>query len=204
MRKRKWIIDATLVVIIIVLAVFVVLEMRRMINFIRRDQETPTPEESENTINGTEPTPIPELEEKQTSNVLAPDFELVNLEGEMVSLSDFRGKAVLVNFWATWCPPCRAEMPLIDEFAERHTQELVVLAVNAGEGESEVRSFVRAHDLDFVFLLDPENSVATLYRVRGFPTSLFIDQQGQLQATHIGELNAELMVNYLEKIGINE
>lgn len=204
MRKHKWIIDATLVVIIVVLAVFVVLEMRRMINFIRRDQETPTPQESENMINETKPTLIPQLEEKHTSNVLAPDFELVNLEGERVTLSDFRGKAVLVNFWATWCPPCRAEMPLIDEFAEQHTQELVVLAVNAGEGESEVRSFIQAHDLDFVFLLDLENSVATLYRVRGFPTSLFIDPQGQLQATHIGELNAKLMANYLKKIGINE
>ncbi len=204
MRKNKWFIDVTLVAIIIVLAVFVVMEMRRMVDFIGRDQGTSTSVGQSYPLNDTEPHPTPEPDLEDTSKVLAPDFELVNLSGETVALSDFRGKAVLVNFWATWCPPCRSEMPLIDSFAEKHEEDLVVLAVNAGESESDVRSFVETHSLDFEFLLDPDNSIVKLYRINGFPTSLFIDEKGFLQGTHIGELDEVLMTAYLEKIGLKE
>jgi thiol-disulfide isomerase/thioredoxin len=142
--------------------------------------------------------------EKDEDADLAPDFSLESLNGDSVSLSDYRGKAVMINFWATWCPPCRAEMPLIQDFADQFADELVVLAVNAGEHRGDVAYFVEEHGFDLVFLLDPENSVATLFNVRGFPTTLFIDQQGVLQATFIGEMDEAILSTHLEKIGLGE
>jgi len=131
------------------------------------------------------------------------DFQLENIDGGPISLSDYEGKPVMVNFWATWCPPCRAEMPLIQEFASENQESFVVLAVNVGEERSTIEGFVSNNELhDLIFLLDPENSVAALYGVPGFPTSLFVDQNGLLQAVHIGELNRDLMVQYLAKIGV--
>jgi thiol-disulfide isomerase/thioredoxin len=143
--------------------------------------------------------------EKVLHNPFQPalDFSLESLEDRNISLSDFKGTPVMVNFWATWCPPCRAEMPLIQSYAEANRDEVVILAVNAGEDKATVESFATAQDLDdLVFLLDPDNSVASLYRIPGFPTSLFIDAEGMLTAAHIGELNEDLLIQYLAKIGV--
>ena len=202
-KKKNWIIDISLVAIIVVMGFFVYLQLDRLVDFVRGWSEDPSVEStalSENEVPSTV-TPVPEEEQDPAE---APDFQLVNLAGETVALSDYRGSVVLVNFWATWCPPCRAEMPLLHEFAERFDQQLVVLAVNSGEEEPVVRNFVETTGLDLVFLLDPANSVATLYRVRGFPTSLFIDENGILQATHIGELDETLLISYLQKVGVAE
>lgn len=160
-----------------------------------QESEGPTPEDDGKIA----PNPPDESE-----NEPAPEFTLQKLDGEWVALSDFRGKAVLINFWATWCPPCREEMPLIQAVAEQYPQDLVILAINAGEHEDDVRRYVEAHDFDMVFLLDPENSAATAYTVRGFPTSFFVDTEGVLQGTYIGELDETLLTAYLGKIGIGE
>ncbi len=105
---------------------------------------------------------------------LAPDFQLVNLDGQSVSLRDFRGRPVLVNFWATWCPPCRAEMPFIQEvFADRKWagKGLVILAVDIGESSSTVREFMKTYGLTFPALLDITQDVSLEYDVRAIPTS---------------------------------
>lgn len=203
-KKKNWVIDITLVVIIIVMGFFVYLQLDRLVDFVRGWTENTSVESTENSENEISPTVTPAPENEDQAPAEAPDFQLVNLEGETVALSDHRGSVVLVNFWATWCPPCRAEMPLLQEFAERYDQQMVVLAVNSGEDEPVVRNFVETTGLDLVFLLDPTNSVATLYRVRGFPTSLFIDENGILQATHIGELDETLLMSYLQKVGVAE
>ena len=203
-KKKNWVIDITLVVIIIVMGFFVYLQLDRLVDFVRGWTENTSVESTENSENEIPQTVTPAPENEDQAPAEAPDFQLVNLEGETVALSDHRGSVVLVNFWATWCPPCRAEMPLLQEFAERYDQQMVVLAVNSGEDEPVVRNFVETTGLDLVFLLDPTNSVATLYRVRGFPTSLFIDEDGILQATHIGELDETLLMSYLQKVGVAE
>jgi len=118
---------------------------------------------------------------------LAPDFQLPNLEGQSISLSDFRGEPVLVNFWASWCPPCIYEMPFIQEvFEEWSASGLVVLAINKGESLSTVNDFVQSGNFSFPVLLDINHYVALEYNVRSIPTTFFIDKDGIIQAIKVG------------------
>jgi thiol-disulfide isomerase/thioredoxin len=206
-KKNRWILDVLLLVGIAAMGLFVYYRINQMLSDREQDADGSSPE----TIN--QPTSFPtdtlvesyksDQQEQEIEAQPALDFQLVNLKGNDTSLSDFLGTPVMVNFWATWCPPCRAEMPLIQEFAAEHQGDFVVLAVNVGEEKPIIESFVEAQNLDdLIFLLDPTNSVASLYRVPGFPTSLFIDEVGMLQAVHIGEVDRDLMTNYLAKIGV--
>jgi len=117
----------------------------------------------------------------------APDFQLPNLEGESVSLSDFQGKPVLLNFWATWCGPCRQEIPLIQGiFEERLDTGLVILTVNIGEAPSAVNNFMQSANFSFPVLLDTNQDVALEYNIRAIPTSFFINEDGIIQAIKVG------------------
>ena len=128
---------------------------------------------------------------------LAPDFTLQTLDGDAVTLSELRGKAVLVNFWATWCPPCRAEMPAIqklyDEYKERG---FVVLAVNATyqDTSSAIPGFVEEHNLTFPILLDNTGDSADQYQLRSLPSSFFIGRDGIIQEVVIGGPMAETLL----------
>ncbi|MDY6874024.1 MAG: TlpA disulfide reductase family protein [Chloroflexota bacterium] len=213
MKTKRWYIDVMLVLIVVVLGVLVFYRLRDVVIDWRGDETAEANETAETGAAGTErlaeitteaAETIEATEEAASNPPLAPEFTLTNLESESVSLSDYRGTPVMVNFWATWCPPCRAEMPLIQEFQDDFEGKFVVLAVNGGESEAEVRGFMEANDFTVTFLLDPENSVAQQYGVRGFPTSLFIDTEGFLQAFHIGELDENLMTSYLAEIGVGE
>jgi peroxiredoxin len=131
----------------------------------------------------------------------APDFELERLSGEPLSLADLQGQPVVINFWATWCIPCEIEMPLLqDRFEKNH--DLRVLAVNFAEPAADVQAFVDQHGLTFDVLLDPRAIVQSAYRVRGYPTTYFIDSQGIVQAVHIGILLDKQLDGYLEEIGV--
>lgn len=141
---------------------------------------------------------------EEAENELAPDFELETVNGGMAVLSDFRGKPVLLNFWATWCPPCIQEMPLIQQTADQYSDELIVLAVNGGDSMDLIRSFARANEYDLNFLANPENDISVIYKVQGFPTTFFIDSEGFIQAKHIGMLDENIISYYLEKIGVME
>jgi len=117
----------------------------------------------------------------------APNFQLPNLGGQSVSLSDFQGKPVLINFWASWCRPCVYEMPYIQEvFEEWSGQGLVVLAINIGESLSQVKEFMESHDLSFPVLLDMEGKVAEQYNIGGIPTTFSVDKDGIIQAMRVG------------------
>jgi len=117
----------------------------------------------------------------------APDFQLNNLDGQSISLSDLRGKPVFINFWATWCPPCRSEMPYIQEIYEEWSGKgLVVLAINIGESPSQVEEFMESQNLSFPVLLDTGKNVAQKYNIRGIPTSFFVDKDGVVQEKIIG------------------
>jgi thiol-disulfide isomerase/thioredoxin len=134
----------------------------------------------------------------------APDFELSNLSGQDIRLSEQRGKAVLVNFWATWCGPCQAEMPLLQETQDRYADQLLILAVNNDEAPEKVQAFVDELDLSLAVLLDPGALVTQQYRVRGFPTTLVVDSQGILRYQHIGLLNPDTLSGYLEALGMRQ
>jgi peroxiredoxin len=122
----------------------------------------------------------------------APDFTLRTLNGEQVSLSDFRGQPVIINFWATWCGPCRIEMPEFQEaFAEHQADGLIVLGVNLTERDSvnAVPGFLDEFGLTFPVVLDEGGEVANTYKVFGQPASIFVDQNGDVHQVFYGPVN---------------
>jgi peroxiredoxin len=119
----------------------------------------------------------------------AADFSLESLNGRKVSLSNLRGKVVFLNIWATWCPPCREEMPsmetLYDEF--KNNKDFVMLAVSQDtESAGKVATFVRKNGYHFTILLDPDNKVGEAYDVSGVPETFIIDRKGRIVAHHMG------------------
>ena len=120
----------------------------------------------------------------------APEFMLQSLDGSVIDLKDLRGRAVVLNFWATWCVPCRAEMPALqDAYSEQQDQNLVVLAINMEEGEKQVKEYVNELKLTFPVVLDKDGSVGRLYTLLGLPSSFFVDRNGAIRAISFGSIN---------------
>lgn len=131
----------------------------------------------------------------------APDFKLTTLEGEEVNLSDYRGKRVFINFWATWCPPCRAEMPDMQKLYEEDKLDIEILAINITESEpseENVEQFVKDFGLTFPILMDRNTEVASNYRVQAYPTSYMVDSKGIIRFVAPGAMNHDLMVQLIE------
>lgn len=129
-----------------------------------------------------------------------PDFTAQTLTGETVQLSDYRGQVVMLNFWATWCPPCRAEMPAIQEAYERYqSQGFVVLAINNAEDEAKIAPFARSLGLNFPIVLDETQTLQRKFSVTGYPMSLFIGADGKPYATHSGMLNEQQLDTYVQQ-----
>ncbi len=126
----------------------------------------------------------------------APDFELKNLSGEPVKLSNYNGKKVMLNFWATWCPPCKAEMPDMQKLHEEARDDLVILAVNI-DPENDVAGFAKQMGISFPILIDKDYVVNKTYQIISIPTSYFIDENGIIQAKHIGAMNLNAMKQYI-------
>ena len=117
----------------------------------------------------------------------APDFVLAQLGGDPVQLSKLQGKTVLVNFWATWCDPCKEEMPAIQQFYQKYKdQNVVVLAVSMKDSEEAVKSYFKDNNLSMPVLLDGTGEVPGGYRATGVPESFFVDKTGHVQAFSIG------------------
>lgn len=119
----------------------------------------------------------------------APDFQLESLDGQAISLAELRGRPVIINFWATWCGPCRTEMPALQEIYEDRDWEergLVILAVNLGESASAVRKFMEANGLSFTVLLDSEGRTGMLYNAQYIPTTYFVDNDGIIRHIKMG------------------
>lgn len=122
-------------------------------------------------------------------NFLAPDFRLEALDGSEIALADFRGKPVILNFWASWCPPCRSEMPAFQQaWQEYGDTDLVILAVNATNQDSltDVITFVDQYQLAFPVLLDIKGAAASSYQIRSLPTTYLINRDGLIVKTLIG------------------
>jgi peroxiredoxin len=128
----------------------------------------------------------------------APDFELTTLAGEKVKLSDYKGQKVILNFWATWCPPCKAEMPHMQKYYEKNAdkENVEILAVNLtsmDEGRNAVQNFVDGYELTFPIPMDVDGDVGGEYRAFTIPTTYMIDTKGQIQHKIVGPMNEDMM-----------
>jgi peroxiredoxin len=127
----------------------------------------------------------------------APDFTLDLLDGSEMTLSDFKGQVVLVNLWASWCPPCRTEMPAIEAAYQAYEERgFVVLGVNTTDQDSEqdAAAFVQQIGVTFPILLDRSGEVSRAYQLRGLPTSYFIDRDGIIRAIVVGGPMSEVVI----------
>ena len=122
----------------------------------------------------------------------APDFQIVRDDGETTSLADLRGQVVLVNFWATWCGPCREEMPEFEAAYQANKNDgFMVVAINNRETPAEIAEFRDEIDVTFPLALDPDGALQSLYAVREYPTTLVIDRNGVIVTRHVGPLTAD-------------
>ena len=134
----------------------------------------------------------------------APNFTLKSVRGDNIKLSEHRGEVIMLSFWATWCEPCKVEMPLFEERFQLTGQEFEILAVNFDEPEAEVRQFVDEFGLSFPVLLDPGGEIQNLFRVRGYPTTFVVDKDGIIQYHHIGLFTEGQLDQYLTQLGVFE
>ena len=117
----------------------------------------------------------------------APDFTLPGDNGQAVSLSDLRGQVVMINFWASWCGPCRQEMPLLEQIHQRYESlGFTLLGVNVEENSSDAKAFLQDRPVSFPILFDPDNGVSKLYDVVAMPSTVLIDRQGNVRYLHHG------------------
>ncbi|MCM3758362.1 redoxin domain-containing protein [Sporosarcina aquimarina] len=140
------------------------------------------------------------------NNQVAPDFELQSLSGEKIRLSDYRGKKVFLNFWASWCGPCKVEMPYMENYYKKHKdlENVEIIAVNMTKSElntKKVQEFVDAHGLTFPVLLDSNGDIERIYKVIGLPTTYLIDEDGIIVDGFAGAVkNAKEIEKLINKI----
>jgi cytochrome c biogenesis protein CcmG/thiol:disulfide interchange protein DsbE len=139
-----------------------------------------------------------------STGVALADFQLEGLNRKQVSLSSLRGKPVVLNFWATWCPPCREEMPLFERFSKELGDQVVFVGVNYAEDPVTVQNYILESKITFPIWLDIGGTVSELYYVQSYPNTFFVDEDGILRAQHIGQLNGELLIKYLATLGVTQ
>ncbi len=130
----------------------------------------------------------------------APDFTLTTLDGDTLTLSKLRGQPVVLNFWATWCGPCRAELPELQSAADRYAGQIAVVGVNQAEVTDAVDRFAREVGVGFTVPLDTDARASRLFSVRSLPTTFFIDRQGVIRQMQIGPVTEATLEQLLRSV----
>lgn len=134
----------------------------------------------------------------------APNFELTTLAGEAVQLSDYKGKKIILNFWATWCPPCKAEMPHMQNFYEKNKRnDIEIIAVNLtsmDKGKTNIENYVKEYALTFDIPLDEEGTIGAQYQAFSIPTSYIIDSKGIITKKIVGPMDEDMMKTLTNEI----
>lgn len=124
----------------------------------------------------------------------APEYAAVTLTGDTLALADLRGEAVLLNVWATWCPPCREEMPGLQALHEEYADEglrVVGVSIDARNATAEVERFLEQNDISFTILLDPEDRITRRFRLAGVPETFLLDREGRIRQRWIGKIDPQ-------------
>ncbi len=128
----------------------------------------------------------------------APSLVLKDLQQVEHSLKEYRGQVVLINLWATWCPPCKAEMPTLDAYYQAHRKDgFTLIAINAGETAEAVKAFVQERKLSLNVWLDPQNRASRAFQVMSYPSSFVIDRQGTVRLAWVGAISREMLEKYV-------
>ncbi len=130
----------------------------------------------------------------------APNFTLPNSLGEEITLHDLAGQPVALNFWATWCAPCRVEMPAFQQASVKYNGRAAIIGVNQGEAAQNVADFAAEYRITYPLLLDTDSQISQLYEVRGLPTTLFIDADGIVREVVIGAVTEAVLQDRLESL----
>ena len=136
---------------------------------------------------------------------IAPDITMTNLAGEEVKLSDYRGKKVVLNFWATWCPPCRDEMPHMQTYYDEHKekQNVEIIGINmtfSGDSIEKVEQFVESYKLTFPIYTTYDENIIDQYGVLTMPSTYFIDEEGRIHSKVIGPIDEDSLAFYIEEM----
>ena len=137
-------------------------------------------------------------------NSPAPILSLPDLSGTTIELDDYLGKVVVLNFWATWCVPCKEEMPILDQYGLEHPDSIVILGIAVGDSEESVRSFIEEINVSYPILLDETGVVGSVYHVVGYPTTYFVDAAGIIRGKYIGSITPRILQQNLIPLGINQ
>jgi cytochrome c biogenesis protein CcmG/thiol:disulfide interchange protein DsbE len=131
-------------------------------------------------------------------NFAAPQLSLTDLQGKPVSLADYRGQVILINNWATWCPPCKAEMPTLKAYYEAHrNNNFTIIAIEAGEPVAEVTNFVSQYGLTFPVWPDPTNKSLAAFQNQGLPNSYVVDRTGTVRLAWTGAISRAMLEKYV-------
>jgi len=134
-------------------------------------------------------------------NFPAPQLALENVNGKTESLADFNGQVLLLNNWATWCPPCKAEMPTLKKFHDAHSAEgFTIIAVEAGDGKDEVLQFANSLGLTFPIWLDPDGAALNAFKNGNLPNSYVIDRNGIVRYAWTGEISLAMLEKYVSPL----
>lgn len=129
------------------------------------------------------------------------DFELTSLNGEKIKLSDYKGKVIVLNFFATWCPPCKAELPgfvkAVDEYRDK---DVVFLFTDIGEDSNTVNNFLKVNSYKFVPLMDYDGKVSDMYSVRGIPTTYIISKDFDIREQHVGFMDEKTLNDLIDDL----
>lgn len=188
---RKSIIIWTIALILVAVAVYTTYQYNN----------APTPAPAQTKEPSASAPPSTESQEIQDS-IDALDFKLTDLNGKEVSLSDYKGKTIYVNFWATWCPPCKQEMPFIQKlYEERKDTDLVILTVDLQENQSIVKKFMTDNKYTFPVLLDKDGEVASTYGIQSIPLSILIDENFKIVSAREGSMeDYETMKDFVDQL----
>ncbi|PYY29656.1 TlpA family protein disulfide reductase [Paenibacillus illinoisensis] len=131
----------------------------------------------------------------------APEFNATDLIGNPVSLNQYRGKVVLLNFWASWCGPCVREMPLLNDISQTYAKDVQAIFINVGESKGTIREFMDQHQFDFNVVVDATGKLSGTFKVTGLPATMIIDREGNFNRVLWGELSEDMPIEqWLEEL----